>query len=144
MRSGVLLDTGPLVAYLYARDAYHDWAIEAFKTLDPPAITCEPVLTEACFLAERNGQPAAQVLYHAARNDVRIGLQLEEEMSAVEALMKRYATVPMSLADACLVRLAELTGLPICTLDSDFQIYRAHGRRTLTLITPEHRSLHET
>ncbi len=49
----------------------------------------------------------------------------------------------MSLADACLVRLAEITGLPICTLDSDFAIYRAHGRRALTLITPERRSLHE-
>jgi hypothetical protein len=57
--------------------------------------------------------------------------------------MRRYANVPMSLADACLVRLAELTRLPICTLDSDFGIYRAHGRRTLELITPERRSLHE-
>jgi uncharacterized protein len=56
--------------------------------------------------------------------------------AAVQALMERYANVPMSLADACLVRLAEMTRLPICTLDSDFAVYRAHGRRGLALIMP--------
>jgi predicted nucleic acid-binding protein len=143
MRSGVLLDTGPLVAYLYRRDAYHDWAVETFSTLDPPAITCEPVLTEASFLVERNGQRAARVLDHAARGEIRIGLRLDREMAAIRALMERYESVPMSLADACLVRLAEITGLPICTLDGDFVIYRAHGRRALRLISPPPRSLHE-
>jgi uncharacterized protein len=50
----------------------------------------------------------------------------------------------MSLADACLVRLAEITSLPICTLDSDFAIYRAHGRQVLNLISPDFRGgLHE-
>jgi predicted nucleic acid-binding protein len=50
----------------------------------------------------------------------------------------------MSLADACLVRLAELTGLPICTLDRDFEIYRAHRHREIALIMPPGgRSLHE-
>ena len=143
MRSGVLLDTGPLVAYLYTRDAYHDWAVETFRTLDPPAITCEAVLTEACFLVARNGQPAARVLDHASRSEIRIGLRLDREMVAIRTLMERYANVPMSLADACLVRLAEITGLPVCTLDGDFAIYRADGRRALNLITPDRRSFHE-
>jgi predicted nucleic acid-binding protein len=71
-------------------------------------------------------------------------LQLEREMAAIRVLMQRYANVPMSLADACLVRLAEMTDLPICTLDRDFAIYRANQRRPLTLITPPSgRSLHE-
>jgi predicted nucleic acid-binding protein len=137
------LDTGPLVAYLYTRDAYHDWAVETFRALDPPAITCEAVLTEACFIVERNGQPAARVLDHASRSELRIGLRLDREMTAIRALMERYANVPMSLADACLVRLAEMTGLAICTLDADFAIYRAHRRHTLTLIRPDPRSFHE-
>jgi uncharacterized protein len=50
--------------------------------------------------------------------------------------MHRYRNLPMSLADACLVRLAEISGLPICTLDSDFEIYRAHRRARLGLISP--------
>src|SRR5439155_22884604 len=107
MRSGVLLDTGPLVAYLTERDGHHDWALETFNSLDLPAITCEAVLTEACFLVERNGQPPTRVLDHAARQEIRIGLQLEREMEAIRALMQRYENVPMSLADACLVRLAD-------------------------------------
>ena len=144
MRSGVLLDTGPLVAYLIERDAYHDWAIDTFAGLDPPAITCEPVLTEAAFLVVRNGQPATLVLDYALESEMRIGLQLEREMQIIRDLIRRYAKVPMSLADACLVRLAEMTGLPICTLDRDFAIYRVGRRRSLTLIMPsDPRSLHE-
>ncbi len=144
MRSGVLLDTGPLVAYLTERDAYHDWAVDTFAGLDPPAITCEPVLTEAAFLVVRNGQPATLVLDYALESEMRIGLQLEREMQIISDLMRRYANVPMSLADACLVRLAEMTDLPICTLDRDFAIYRTGRRRALNLIIPsDPRSLHE-
>ncbi len=54
MRSGVLIDTGPLVAYRRARDAHHEWALETFETLEPPLISCEPVLAEACFLLARS------------------------------------------------------------------------------------------
>lgn len=143
MRSGVLLDTGPLVAYLRDRDAYHDWAVETFQDLAAPAITCEPVLTETCFLCARDGLPPHRVIEYVSRNRIVIGLQLEPELPALRALLERYANVPMSLADACLVRLAEMTGLPICTLDSDFAIYRANGRRALQLIAPTPRQLHE-
>ena len=143
MRSGTLLDTGPIVAYLYSRDAYHDWALEAFSEVQPPAITCEAVLTEACFLIERNRWPAMRVLEYVLESEIRIGLQLEHEIEAIRGLMQRYANVPMSLADACLVRLAEISDLPICTLDHDFAIYRAGRRRSLTLITPEPRALDE-
>jgi len=143
VRSGTLLDTGPIVASLYSRDAYHDWAVEAFSEVQPPVITCEAVLTEACFLIERNRWPAMRVLEYVLESEIRIGLQLEHEIEAIRGLMQRYANVPMSLADACLVRLAEITDLPICTLDHDFAIYRAGRRRSLTLITPEPRALHE-
>lgn len=143
MRSGVLLDTGPFVAYLRPRDNYHNWALDQFRTLDPPFVTCEPALTGACFLVARVGRPPAQVLDMLQRGVVRIGLELQEELAAIQVLMRRYASVPMSLADACLVRLAEMTALPILTLDSDFAIYRAHGRRPLNLITPQRHALHE-
>jgi len=144
MRSGVVMDTGPLVAYLSRRDAHHDWAVEQFATLDVPFVTCEPVLTEACFIASRNGVAPARVLEVVASGVVQIGLQLEEELGAIRSLMERYANVPMSLADACLVRLAEITDLPICTLDSDFAIYRTQRRRALNLITPaSSQALHE-
>ena len=143
MRSGVLLDTGPLVAYLRPRDDHHQWAVGQFQALDAPFVTCEPVVTEACLLTARVHQPPERVLDMLQRGPVRIGLEVAEEIAAIRRLMQRYASVPMSLADACLVRLAEMTGLPILTLDSDFAIYRVHGRRPVTLIIPESRSLHE-
>lgn len=144
MRSGVLLDTGPLVAYLYPKDSHHDWAVEQFATLDLPLVTCEPVVTEACFLVARNRQQPSRVLDFLRRGAIRIGFNLHDELAAVRTLMERYANVPMSLADACLVRLAEMTRLPICTLDRDFEVYRAHGRRGLDLVMPPGgRSLHE-
>ncbi len=143
MRRGVLMDTGPLVAYRRSKDAHHEWALETFEVLDPPLISCEPVLTETSFLLARHGLAADWPVEMVERGIMEIRLHIEDEAAAIRALMHRYANVPMSLADACLVRLAELTGLPICTLDSDFTIYRAHGRRPLTLITPEQRSLHE-
>ena len=80
MRSGTLLDTGPIVAYLYSRDTYHDWAVEAFSEVQPPVITCEAVLTEACFLIERNRWPAMRVLEYVLESEIRIGLQLEHEI----------------------------------------------------------------
>jgi predicted nucleic acid-binding protein len=144
MRPGVLIDTGPLVAYLSPRDNHHSWAVETLENLAPPIVTCEPVLTEACFLVARNRLPAAAVLEPVERGRMRVGLLIEEEMAAICALMRRYENVPMSLADACLVRLAEMTGLPICTLDRDFEVYRAHRRRELDLIIPPgDRALHE-
>ena len=144
MRPGALLDTGPLVAYLRRRDRHHDWAAEQFATLNLPLLTCEPVLTEAGFLIIRDGQQPTRVLDVLRRGAVRIGFELNDQLAAVRTLMDRYANMPMSLADACLVRLAEMTRLPICTLDSDFEVYRAHRSRTLDLIMPpSHRSLHE-
>ena len=143
LRSGILLDTGPLIAFLYRRDGQHRWAVEQFATLSPPYLTCEAVLTEACFLVARNGQSPTRVLDMLQRGVVRIGVEMREECAAIHTLMLRYSSVPMSLADACLVRLAELSGLPVCTLDTDFAIYRAHGRRSLDLILPDRRHLHE-
>ncbi|HKS90256.1 MAG TPA: PIN domain-containing protein [Stellaceae bacterium] len=142
--SGALLDTGPLVAYLYARDRHHDWAVEQFETFKPPFISCEAVLTEACFLVVRNGQRPTLVLDLIGIGVVRLDFDVQDELAAVRTLIERYANVPMSLADACLVRLAEMTGLPICTLDDDFAIYRTRSGRALRLIMPERRrTLHE-
>jgi uncharacterized protein len=130
------MDTGPLVAYFSRREAHHNWAVETLNNLDPPLLTCEPVLTEAGFLIARSGSPPVLALEPVERGRIQLGFNLEEELTVVRGLMERYADVPMSLADACLVRMAEMTGLPICTMDADFAIYRTHRRRPLTLITP--------
>jgi predicted nucleic acid-binding protein len=68
---------------------------------------------------------------------LRIRLNLEADASAVQSLMERYADTPMSLADACLVRLTEIiTDCKLFTLDSDFEHYRRNGRHAIPLLIP--------
>lgn len=137
MRRQVILDTGPLVALLNRRDRYHAWARDRFAEIEPPLATCEAVAVEACHLLR--GHPGGEriVLDVLLRGVVEIDFALSEEIGSVQELRIRYADVPMDLADACLVRMAELSsGSAVLTLDSDFTIYRIHGRRVIPTISP--------
>jgi predicted nucleic acid-binding protein len=132
-----MLDAGPLVAYLSGRDRNHKWAVSQFAALLPPLVTCEPVLAEACFLVRQNSGRPADVLKLLQRGIFQIGLVVETEAAALECLMDRYADTPMSLADACLVRLSELhADCRVFTLDSDFNRYRRNGRQMIPLLAP--------
>ena len=133
----IIVDTGPLVAYLNRRDRWHRWVVDQMVALVPPLVTCEPVLTEACFLMHRAGGRPAELLRKVAQRSLEIGIDIEDDASAIESLMQRYADTPMSLADACLVRLTER--LPDCrlfTLDADFEHYRRNGRQVIPLLRP--------
>ena len=134
----VLADTGPLVAYFNRRDRWHRWAVEQMAALHPPLVTCEPVLTEASYLIQKAGGRPAALLAWITRGGLEIGVDIESDAAEIAGLMQRYCDTPMSLADACLVRLAER--LPDCrvfTLDADFAHYRRSGRHAIPLLTPE-------
>ena len=133
----VLADSGPLVAYFNRRDRWHRWSVEQMAALHPPLVTCEPVLTEACFLIQKAGGKPAELVAWVTRGVLEIGVDIESGAAEIGNLMSRYRDTPMSLADACLVRLAER--IPDCrlfTLDSDFSHYRRSGRRAIPLLTP--------
>jgi uncharacterized protein len=133
----VLADTGPLVAYFNRRDRWHRWAADQMAALQPPLITCEPVLTEACFLIQRSGGKPAELLAWITRGGLEIGVDVESDAAEIAVLMNRYRDTPMSLADACLVRLAErVADCRLLTFDSDFAHYRRSGRRAIPLLTP--------
>ena len=133
-----LLDTGPLVSFLVNGLRHHAWAVEQWKRLKPPLLTCEPVLTEVAFLLERDGNNADAIFDLLERGVIRVALSVEKERADLRALMQRYRNRPMSLADACLVRLSELhPSGEVFTLDSDFRIYRRHGNRVIPVLMPE-------
>ena len=133
-----LLDTGPLVSFLASGVRHHAWTVEQWKRLRPPLLTCEPVLTEAAFLLKRDGVDTDALFELLERGVIRIALAVQEELADVRALMHRYRNRPMSLADACLVRLSEIhSGGEILTLDSDFHIYRRHGNKVIPVRMPE-------
>ena len=133
-----LLDPGPLVSFLASGLEHHEWATEEWKQLRPPLVTCEPVLTEASFLLKREGRDADPLFALLDRGVIRIGLSVQEEQADLRALMRRYRNRPMSLADACLVRLSEIhAAAEVLTLDSDFRIYRRHGNKVIPLRMPQ-------
>lgn len=133
----LIVDTGPIVAVLNANDAHHAWTRTVLDRVEPPLATCEAVLSEACFLLRRlRGGPDA-VLDLVERGILSVGFSLTTEIVAVRKLMARYSSVPMSLADACLVRMAELDDkAAVFTLDSDFAIYRKNRRQVIPAIRP--------
>ena len=135
--ASVIVDTGPIVALLDADDQRHAWVKGQFARLRPPLLTCEAVLTESCFLLGREGGDSSSVVQLVERGVLSVAQLLETEAGTIGRLMRRYKNVPMSLADACLVRLIELTNQStLFTLDSDFEIYRQKGRRLIPLLAP--------
>ena len=133
-----LLDTGPLVSFLAFGLKHHVWAVEQWKRLRPPLLTCEPVLTEAAFFLKREGRDTDALFALLDRGVIRIALAVEEEQADLRALMRRYRNRPMSLADACLVRLSEIHAAgEVFTLDSDFRVYRRHGNKVIPVRMPD-------
>ena len=133
----VIVDTGPLVAMLVKTDHHHAWAVERLRELPPPFLTCEPVLAEVAHLVRRVRHGLERFVDLLMSDLLRVDLDLMGERAAVGRLLRKYADRPMSLADACLVRLAELNDrAAVLTIDGDFAVYRMHGRRVIPLISP--------
>ena len=138
----VIVDAGPLVAYLKKDVQYHGWVAERFQHLRAPMLSCDAVLSEAFFRLSRPHGGTRQLLALLERGLGVPAFDLRGELATVSQLLLRYENVSMSLADACLVRMAELrTGASVFTLDSDFEIYRKNRRQIIPLITALNRRL---
>jgi predicted nucleic acid-binding protein len=124
--AGVLLDTGPLVALLSRDDANHARARKLFAACAPPFRCCEAVLAEACFLIRKvDAAGPAEVLALGRKGVYTVAMSVQEHWADLETLLRKYADRPISLADASLIRCAEIHQEPrILTFDTDFSIYK--------------------
>ncbi len=135
MAASVLVDAGFVVALLSRRDSHHGWAAAQAPRLAPPWSTCEAVLSEAFHLLGARGAPALGALLR--RQAIVVAFHLGSDLEPVLRLMQKYTAVPMSLADACLVRMTEtLANAVILTTDTDFRIYRRHSRQVVPCVMP--------
>jgi predicted nucleic acid-binding protein len=135
MAGSVLVDSGFLVALLGRRETHHEWALEQARRYPPPWRTNEAVLSESFFMLGRLGTPALMLALQ--RRAVIVEFSLADEAQPVLSLMRKFSRVPMSLADACLVRITEQRANAIVlTTDGDFHIYRRHGRQVVPCVTP--------
>ncbi len=133
----VLADTGPLVASLRLRDRHHDWTRTQLASLRGPLLTCEAVLSEAFFLLQTvpKGHDSLAALIDRGVLEVRFDFQ--DERDATLRLLRKYSDTPMSIADACMVRMSEIhRDASLLTLDQDFVAYRRNGRERIPLIAP--------
>jgi uncharacterized protein len=139
MAASALVDTGFLVALLSRRDANHHWASAQAARLPPPWLTCEPVLSETFFLLGWRGMDSLASLLR--RRALVCRYSFSDDMEAILKLLGKYSNVPMSFADACLVRMTEILNDPLLlTTDSDFRIYRRHGRQVVPCLLPRYGS----
>jgi uncharacterized protein len=133
----ILLDSGPLVGFVVETDQHHRWALEIWNNLYEPLWTCEAVLSEAIFLLQSGGVSIDTLLELFERGLVKIDFSISSHQPDVWQLLRKYADQPMSLADACLVRMAELNdNCQIFTTDRDFLVYRRKGRSVIPLLAP--------
>lgn len=131
----LLVDTGPLVAFFNRADAHHAWVSQAWK-IKAELVTCDAVLAEAAFLLSAR-RPAVDALFAFVEEGAMSSIGMGAEVPAIRRLMTRYSSVPMSFADGCLVRMAELHPRAIVTTcDSDFRVYRRLGRQVIPLLAP--------
>jgi uncharacterized protein len=133
----VLIDSGPIVAVLRRRDQYHAWARAHFESSDQSFATCEAVISESHFLLQGipGGAEALDALLE--RGIISVSFSLTRQLAETVRLIRRYSDVPISLADACLVRMAELEeSTVVFTTDADFRLYRRNGRHVIPLIIP--------
>jgi uncharacterized protein len=130
-----IVDTGVLVAALDRQDTHHAWAKSVLLAVRTPAITCEAVITETLFLLSRISGGEQAVFGLLAKQVLNIDFALNAEHAAIAQLMQTYRSVPMSFADACLVRMSEMyPSHDVITLDSDFEIYRRNRNQPIPVI----------
>ncbi len=133
----VLLDTGAIVAALDRSEGYHRRVLEALDAVDRPLVTCEPVITEACYLLRKLPGASEAVLDNVASGAFQIPFQLSACSADIRRILRRYRDRRIDLADACLIHLAGLlaTG-DVLTLDTDFEVYRWGRNKPFNLLIP--------
>ncbi len=136
MTERALIDTGPLVALYHEHDPHHARCRAALANLAPPLLTAWPVLTEAAWLL-RKRPDGLKAIFAGFGNGLFALLPLDgSDLAGIAAILARYETIGIQLADASLAHLADREGIrTVFTTDRrDFSVIRLKRNRTLRLI----------
>lgn len=132
----ILIDAGPLVALIHADDRHHGSCTEALKRIREPLGTVWPAFTEAMYLLGFSSR-AQDALWRLLEAEAFKILPLDGlDVPRMRELMRKYSDLPMDLADAALVRVAEREVITrVFTIDRrDFELYRPRGLRRFTIL----------
>jgi uncharacterized protein len=134
--SAVLVDTGPIVALLVRSDPNHDACAKALAGLRARLVTVWPVITEAMHLVRRHAG-AVDALWQMLESGVfDLAVLTKLDVGRMRGLMAKYEDLPMDLADAALVRVAERDKIrTVFTVDRrDFRVYRPLGFKRFSIV----------
>ncbi len=132
----ILVDAGPLVAIISADDQHHQRCTAALPLIREPMLTVWPALSEAMYLLRSSLQAQEELWQMIEDGSLRIADLDLDDCSRMRNLMRKYRDLPMDLADAALVRLAERERISrIFTIDRrDFEVYRPAGIRRFEIL----------
>ncbi|HZL13260.1 MAG TPA: hypothetical protein VFC85_03880 [Verrucomicrobiae bacterium] len=131
-----IADASAVIAFLDASDSQNKWATAQFSRFDFLE-TCSPALAEACARMRFAGLEETLPLKMVRAGFLRVTFDESKNITRVIELMEKYSDLPMDFADACLVAMSEeQKDSVVLTLDSDFKIYRRHGRGHIPMLSP--------
>ncbi len=129
-----LIDAGPLIALFNKRDRYHSDVVDFLKK-NPAVVywTTWPVLTEASHMLDYSLQAQMNLLEWVNRGGIQLVHLSEQHLGKIISYSKKFADVPMDLADASLMVASDIIQTnKIVSIDSDFYIYRNLRNHYLT------------
>jgi uncharacterized protein len=134
-----IVDTGPLVGWINARDQWHDWSVEIMEELQPPLLTCEAVIAEAAWQLGRSREAVDQLYGLVEAGALRVVDLLPDHMPHLRALAAKYPQ--LDFCDAAIVRLAEMfpRAKVVTTDTAHFTVYRRFRDKPLSLVHPGNR-----
>lgn len=132
----ILVDAGPLIALVDRSDDHHRRVVDALADLHDPLVTVWPPIAEAMYLLSFSRRAQEALWEMLETNAVRLLPLDRSDVPRMRELMNKYESLPMDMADAALVRVAEREGLRrILTLDRrHFSVYRLPRRGAFTIL----------
>ncbi len=122
----MLIDAGPLIALADADDQWHEPCRQVMLRITDDLVTVWPAITEAMYMLGRSGDGQDRLWAWLADGGPAIAPLKRADLPRMRELMRKYRDLPMDLADAALVRVAERDRIRrVFTLDRrDFELYR--------------------
>ncbi len=132
MATNTLIDAGPIIALFTTNDRHHEAVTEYLKAYRGTLTTNWPVITEASHMLSYDVRAQLALLKWIERGALQIQEISGEAIGRIAQLMEKYSDLPMDLADATLVLVAETSGIrEIMTIDSHFNSYRTVDRKSI-------------
>jgi len=127
-----LIDSGVIIALFDKSDTFHQKSVEFLRTFKGELITSWAVMTEVSHMLDFNQQVQIDFLKWVELDGLKVYNITQDEIAGIRVMMEKYLDIPMDLADATLMHIANKEKIStIVSIDSDFDIYRTLKKQNL-------------